>query len=78
MRDLAFSLGLGSPFTHELDAVPNHEWRGLPLLETLPDDGFSPRLSRLLIFGGSILGALHLVLSFKREASQPWHLRIRA
>jgi hypothetical protein len=38
MRDLAFYLGLGSLFTHELDAVPNHEWRGLPLIGTLPDE----------------------------------------
>jgi hypothetical protein len=33
----AFYLGLASLFTHELDAIPNHEWRGMPLLGTLPD-----------------------------------------
>ncbi len=38
MRDIAFYLGIGSLFTHELDAVPNHEWRALPLLEALPDE----------------------------------------
>ena len=38
MRDIAFYLGLGSLFTHEIDAIPNHEWRGLPLLGTLPDE----------------------------------------
>jgi hypothetical protein len=121
---MAFYVGLGSLFTHELDAVPNHEWRGMPLLATLPDDTgmwvfiaahvplfailialvasmdervrglsrigisaflvvhgllhalsageptyeFSSRLSRSLIFGGSVLGALYLVLSLKREA----------
>lgn len=37
MRELAFYLGLGALFTHELDAMPNHEWRGLPLLGALPD-----------------------------------------
>jgi hypothetical protein len=37
-RDIAFYLGMGSLFTHELDAVPNHEWRGLPLLQSLPDE----------------------------------------
>ena len=37
-RDIAFYLGLGSLFTHELDAVPNHEWRALPLLGTLSDE----------------------------------------
>jgi hypothetical protein len=124
MRDMAFYLGLGSLFTHEIDAVPNHEWRGLPLLASLPDDTamwvfiaahvplfailialvasndqrvrglsrigisvflvvhgllhalssgeptyeFSSRLSHLLIFGGSVLGALYLALSFEREA----------
>ena len=31
---MAFYLGLGSLFTHEIDAIPNHEWRGLPLLLT--------------------------------------------
>ena len=25
-------------FTHELDAMPNHEWRILPLLGAMPDD----------------------------------------
>ena len=38
IRDIAFYLGLGSLFTHEIDAVPNHEWRGMPLLGTLPDE----------------------------------------
>lgn len=38
MKDIAFYLGLGTLFTHELDAVPNHEWRGLPLLQGLPDE----------------------------------------
>ena len=37
MRDIVFYLGLGTLFTHELDAVPNHEWRQLPLLDSLPD-----------------------------------------
>ena len=38
MRDMAFYLGLGSLFTHEIDAIPNHEWRGLPLLGAVPDE----------------------------------------
>jgi hypothetical protein len=38
MKELAFYLGLGALFTHELDAMPNHEWRGLPLVGALPDD----------------------------------------
>ena len=37
IRDLAFYLGLGALFTHEIDAIPNHEWRGMPLLGTLRD-----------------------------------------
>jgi hypothetical protein len=36
--DAAFFLGMASLFTHELDAIPNHEWRGLPLLRALPDE----------------------------------------
>lgn len=38
MKDVAFHTCLGFLFTHELDAVPNHEWRLLPLLKTLPDE----------------------------------------
>jgi hypothetical protein len=37
-RDISFYLGMGALFTHELDAVPNHEWRGMPLLGSLPDE----------------------------------------
>jgi len=33
----AFYLGLALLFTHELDAMPNHEWRVLPLLSSLSD-----------------------------------------
>jgi hypothetical protein len=36
-RSVVFYLGLGSLFTHEIDAIPNHEWRGMPLLGRLPD-----------------------------------------
>ncbi len=38
MRDLFFYLGTACLFTHELDAMPNHEWRVLPLLDALPDE----------------------------------------
>jgi len=38
MKDIAFYLGMATLFTHELDAVPNHEWRGLALLRDLPDE----------------------------------------
>ena len=114
---------MGSLFTHELDAIPNHEWRGIPLLQTLPDESamvvfiaahvplfavlialvassntriralsrlgiavfllvhgllhmlsmgqatyeFSSTLSNVLIFGGSSLGALYLVLEAKAK-----------
>jgi len=37
IRSVVFYLGLGLLFTHELDAMPNHEWRVLPLLRMLPD-----------------------------------------
>ena len=127
IRDVAFYLGLGALFTHEIDAIPNHEWRGMPLLGTLRDESgmlvfiaahvlffavlialvaskdervrrlsrlgisafivvhallhvlsagaptyeFSSPLSRLLIFGGAVLGGLYLVLSLKRERVGP-------
>jgi hypothetical protein len=38
MKDIAFYLGIAALFTHELDAVPNHEWRGMPWLRALPDE----------------------------------------
>lgn len=38
MKAIAFYLGLGLLFAHELDAVPNHEWRVLPVFRSLPDD----------------------------------------
>ena len=38
MKNLIFYLGMGALFTHEIDAIPNHEWRVLPLIRSLPDD----------------------------------------
>ena len=38
MKNVFFYLGLGTLFTHELDAISNHEWRLLPILRSLPDD----------------------------------------
>ena len=117
MKQWVFFLGLGALFTHELDAVANHEWRVLPLVRYLPEaDGmvffiimhvplfaivtalvaspnpktqvrsrlgvslflivhgvlhalfanhpnyeFSSALSNMLIFGGSILGGIHVL-----------------
>ena len=37
MRNVVFYLGLGMLLTHEMDAMPNHEWRVLPILNSLPD-----------------------------------------
>ena len=37
IKDAIFYLGLGLLCTHELDAMPNHEWRVLPLLRLLED-----------------------------------------
>jgi hypothetical protein len=42
MRDAIFYVGVGALFTHEIDAIPNHEWRGLPVLGGLPDDVAMP------------------------------------
>ncbi len=38
MKNIVFYLGIGTLFTHELDAMPNHEWRVLPLTSWLPDE----------------------------------------
>lgn len=37
MKSFTFYLGLALLFTHELDSMPNHEWRVLPVLSRLPD-----------------------------------------
>ena len=37
MKNPAFYLGLALLFTHELDSMPNHEWRVLPFLGSLSD-----------------------------------------
>ena len=37
MKSVFFYLGLALLFTHELDSMPNHEWRVLPVLRSLPD-----------------------------------------
>ncbi len=38
MKNLIFYLGIGTLLTHELDAMPNHEWRVLPLTSWLSDE----------------------------------------
>ena len=37
MKNVVFFLGLGTLFTHELDAISSYEWRLLPILRSLPD-----------------------------------------
>ena len=41
MKSLFFYLGLALLFTHELDSMPNHEWRILPILNSLSDSSAS-------------------------------------
>ena len=38
MKDLAFYLGFGALFAHELDSILNHEWRVIPVIRSLPDE----------------------------------------
>ena len=37
MKNIIFYLGLALLFTHELDSMPNHEWRVIPILSALSD-----------------------------------------
>jgi hypothetical protein len=37
MKNIIFYLGLALLFTHELDSLPNHEWRVIPILSSLHD-----------------------------------------
>ena len=38
MKNTVFFLNMGTMFTHELDAISNHEWRVLPLTSWLPNE----------------------------------------
>lgn len=38
VKELVFYVGVGLFFTHELDAMLNHEWRVLPLTSWLTED----------------------------------------
>jgi hypothetical protein len=38
MKNIIFYLGMGTLFTHELDAVAHHEWRIFPLIRLLPEN----------------------------------------
>jgi hypothetical protein len=37
LHDILFFAGMATLFTHEMDAMLNHEWRVLPLTSWLPD-----------------------------------------
>lgn len=50
-KEVVFYAALGMLFTHELDAVLNHEWRVMPLIRSLPDD-----------FGMNVFVAAHIPL----------------
>jgi len=39
MKSIIFYIGMGALFTHELDALNNHEWRLLPFMGWLSDEG---------------------------------------
>ena len=123
MKELVFYLGFGTLFAHELDSMLNHEWRVIPIIQSLSDEAgmiifvvahiptfavlvalissnnrrtrrltriaigiflvfhgllhilfrdhpayeFSTLLSNLLIFGGSILGIIYLVLEWREN-----------
>ena len=38
MRSALFYLGLGTLFAHELDAIANHEWRVMPILQSFSEE----------------------------------------
>lgn len=71
MKDLVLYLGLGALFTHELDAMPNHEWRHLPLLSSLPDDIAMP----LFVVAHVPLFALVIGLVASQHAVTRWWSR---
>lgn len=38
MRNGLFYLGIGTLFAHELDAIANHEWRVMPILQSFSEE----------------------------------------
>ena len=122
MNNFIFYLGMATLFTHEMDAMLNHEWRVLPLTSWLPENSgmlvftffhiplyaalvalvasrnrktrfwsrigismfllihaalhaffkdspayeFSSISSLILIFGGGLLGLIHIILELKQ------------
>ena len=38
IKSIVFYLGFATLLTHELDAMPNHEWRLFPVLRSLSDE----------------------------------------
>lgn len=68
MKSTSFYLGLALLFTHEMDSMPNHEWRVLPLLGSLSDSAhpayeFSSLLSSALIYGAAACGIVYFASS---------------
>ena len=68
MKNPAFYLGLALLFTHELDSMPNHEWRVLPFLGSLSDATGEMMfliahipISSILIYGAAFCGAIYFV-----------------
>ena len=62
--DALFYLGMATLFTHELDAMPNHEWRGLPVLGSM-DDGTA--MVAFVLLHVPLFAALIAAVASRRE-----------
>ena len=65
MKNIIFYLGMGTLFTHELDAMFNHEWRILPLTSWLPEE--TAMLAYLFFHIPLFAGLIALVASKKDQ-----------
>jgi hypothetical protein len=70
-KESAFYLGIGLLSTHELDSMPNHEWRVLPVLNMLPDSTGS------MVFLLAHVPIFAIVIAFIASLDQRVRLRAR-
>ena len=70
MKNSIFYLGLALLFTHELDSMPNHEWRVMPILSSMPDS------MAMLVFLAAHIPIFAVVIAF--VASLDHKVRSRA
>lgn len=71
MKNTIFYLGLALLFTHELDSMPNHEWRVMPILSTMSDS------TGMVLFLAAHIPIFAVVIAFIASLDQKVRTRAR-